>query len=507
MAEEIKKEETTQNPENVRPTKEQVDVVPLIQEGSTVNRLNDIFSKVERGQDMQEAITEVNKPTKPEQKKEEKQPGPAKQDEEVQKTQEETALEKKLKKEEGPADNTEEVTREKLRQENKKKEETPAPQEDDIPAEELQVLPYDKPKTAKRIQALLKKIDAVTQLEASTKSELQARDKKLEELQKQLEAAKSVDPSTNEKIKQQLDELAAFRRLYELEKDPEVKTKFDGRVEVAERSIKDLLQKKGAGEGLLKLIEDEGGWLKFAESTRVIQLKEGQTATAAELADQILQSLPLGDRKAIEAAMVDALNTKRDRERYIEEQKKSAADYFKKKDEEAGKQAEASKKQVEESIKAVEKWQKEVSEKEEFFKEKEVPADATKEQKAAIEEENKVAKQLKSLLKQSLGVKDLDGMLDIVLDSVRYYAANRQIAKLQSENEKLKTELKAKASEVDKVRSASRSTPKGGSIATNASSTTTAPQKVVGLEAAFDAIAKGEKLDRSGNVITANSEE
>src|SRR6185436_18362386 len=106
--------------------------------------------------------------------------------------------------------------------------------------------------------------DTVNAEVAKTKAEAAEKATKLAEYEKKLSEVKTADPATEEKIKTQLDELAMYRRRYELDKDPNVKVKYDQRVEAAEKSIIETLKRRNAGEALLKLINDEGGWAKFS---------------------------------------------------------------------------------------------------------------------------------------------------------------------------------------------------------------------------------------------------
>lgn len=499
---------------NTQPADNSVDVKQTVEvlspDGKTMDRgtsaIASIFDKMEAakndGLDVKDVLSEVSKPKEPS-----RQQIPAKPKEEAvkeQPKQEFSDLDKKLGDMLDKKGEDEEISRGKLRQqaepkkEEKKedKKEEPAKEtakEDEVPEDELTVLPHDKPKTAKRIQALLKKIDAINSESVKTKAEVTEKANKLAELEKKLNEVKTVDPRTDEAIKKQLDELAMYRRRYDLEKDPEINTKFNTRIEQSENSIISSLKARNAGEGLLALIKSEGGWLNFSNSAKQITLADGTVATQAEISERILQALPLGERKAIEAAMVDQINTKRDKDSFFEKEQKTATEYFKNLEEQQKKQAEAQQGQVQEITKKIDGWLKETAEKNEWLKEKPIPEKATPEQKAAIESDNKYTRQLNSLLKKSLQTKDVDESLELVLDSVRYYQERREKTRLADENAKLKADLEKAQSEINKIRSASRSTPKVGSINSGGtSSVSTSSKKPASLEEAFNAIEQGQ---------------
>ncbi len=465
------------------------------------NNLASIFDKIESGQKASDAIEEVmtNQPKS----KDVKQVEVTKEDKKEEKKAEPSDLEQKLNETQKTKDD-EEITRDGLKKaeevkventeekkevvEDKKEEKDP-----DAPADdELQVLPHDKPKTAKRIQALLKKIDQANSVVATTRKEADERAAKLKELEAKLSEVKTVDPKTDEAVNKQLNELAMYRRRYDLEKDPEVKTKYDDRVANLDGQIPAILSKNRAGDGLLKLIAEEGGWLKFSQSNRQVPLDDGKIVPAAELADMIVKALPFADRKAIDSITLEQIQTKRDRERYFKEQETTANEFFKKRDEEAAAGSAAHQKQIKEATDLIQNWEKETVNKTEWLKEKEIPANATPEQKAAIEDDNRYTKQLHSLLKKSLTTKDIPGMLEVVHDSVAYYQQRRENSKLLAENKALKDAVTAKQAELDKFKSSSRTTSRAGSISQAATSATIKEKKPEGLEAALDAILSGK---------------
>lgn len=417
---------------------------------------------------------------------------------------ESSELEKKLqeKQEEKQAAKEEEISRESLRKlteakkEEKKAEDT-TKQDEDISDEELQVLPHDKPKTAKRINALLNKIKQVESREVETKKQAEEKANRLSELEQELSTVKSSNPATDEKVKAQLDELAMYRRRYQLETDPEVQEKFDSRIMSTETSIIDHLKKRGATDDLIKLINKEGGWSMFASSPNTMTLPDEDGGTRqvpmAELAETILNALPLGERKAIEAAMMDQLQTQSAKRLYFEEQTKKANEYFKKQEEESKKASLDQQRQIEEARNTVEKWRTEV-EQSDWLKDKDVSEKASAAEKAAIIEHNRYNSQLRSLLKKAITTTDLNGMLEIVHDSVRYYDERRNTASLRRELDSLRNELQAKQAELDKFKGASRSVPRAGSISSTGPAAVPAEKRPRSLEEAFDRLARGENI-------------
>ena len=160
------------------------------------------------------------------------------------------------------------------------------------------------------------------------------------------------------------------------------------------------------------------------------------------------------------------------------------------KDEEATKGSEEYKRQIKQAEEAIKKWQEKVAIENAFLKEKEIPANASPEQKKEIEEDNNAAKEINEILKKNLNTKDLDGMLNIVLDATKFYHEKREKTKIAAELAKVKAELKAKSDELDKFKSSGKTTPKSGSLTGGGSSSASSKsEKPKTLEEAFDNLA------------------
>lgn len=492
MPEEIKKDD------NVVEKRESVEVLDA--NGGVMTRdtpLADIFQKIEDGKEEGKSAADVIKESKAPKQEESAQPVKKK---EVEEKKPEAKVEE-VKTEVKTKDTLDDaLSRESLRKQQTEvpaevkteEKETEAKTEDSVPDEELQVLPHDKPKTAKRIQALLKKIDQINSEVSKTKQEATEKATKLAELEKKLGEVKTVDPVTEEAVKKQIEELGMFKRRYQLESDPEVKTKFDSRVESAEASITDTLKRRGLADSWITAIKEEGGWNKFADSSRVFSLAEGKTATAQEIAEMVLQNLPLGERKNVEAAMMEQVQTKREKDRFFKEEQEKATEFFKKQDEEVKKQQQSYQASVQELAGKVQVFEKQVLETNDWMKEKEVPGDATAEQKLSIQEDNKYAKQLQGLLKKTLASRDVNESLEVIYDSMRYYNELRNNAKMRAENVRLAQQLAAKQAEIDRYKTGGRTVTKPGSLVGGTVEKVSEKKAPASLEEALAALERGD---------------
>ena len=447
--------------------------------------LSKIFDRIENGETSDEAIKRVMSPKdEPEAKEEPVAEKPAAEE------NQDTAKEEGSEKKQEASDNKTEEVRSDIFQ-KKKDEKKP---EDEVTEEDLRVLPYDKPKTAKRIDALLKKATALQESEALTKKELAARDQKLKDLEEELGKVKTVNPETNEEVKRQLDELSMFRRKYDLENDPEVKQKFDSRIENAENSISEIFKRRGGGDGLANIVSEEGGWLNFTDSNRVIRLVDGTEMTAAEIAEAIKKELPLSERRSIESFELEQIQTRRDRERFFEEETKKANEFFQKKNDLTKKQEEERAKAIEEGSKMINSWREEVKKSNEWLKERDIPSGTPQDKVSEIMEDNKYTKQLNELIDKAIQTTEPKQMLDIVLYSVRLHQERREHAKTQKTLQALQQQLSAKEEQIKKFKIGSTTVSKSGSlVGGGAGAMDVAQSKPKTLEEAFEAISRGER--------------
>lgn len=483
--------------ETIVPT--QVSIETLDSNGKSLpanSNLSAIFDKIESGVDRKDAVREVMS-------KKAAKPAPVKKEEVVTTEGAEVKVAKEIKvtsshpdgeEVKGPASDLNDAlnrSQERKQHEAENKEEIEkSVVEETIPEEELQVLPNDKPKTAKRINALLKIKGELESTIATTKKEVEDKAKAMKELEEKFANVKTVDPKIEEEIQNARKELSMFRRRYDLDKDPSIKEKFDSRIEQSDAAIPEILKRHNAGEAVINLIKEEGGWSKFSKSNRIVTLADGSRVSSAELADQIVEALPFADRKTVDSLTMESISLRRERERFVEAELKQAEEFFKKRDEDMNRGNEDYKKQVKQAEETIKKWQEKVAVDNAFLKEKEVPATASAEEKKSIAEDNAVAKELNEVLKKNLNTKDLEGMLNIVLDATKFYQEKREKTKIATELTKVKAELKAKSDELDNFKKSGRVVPKAGSLTGGGSQppSTKAP-KAQTLEEAFNNLA------------------
>lgn len=212
------------------------------------------------------------------------------------------------------------------------------------------------------------------------------------ELEKKLaEMAQTVgaDPS---KLKQELDELRAFRRSFDVANDPEFKNQFDNKIAEIYESILPVLHESGLAQNVIDEIKKNGGLGAMSPQVLNNLLYNKETGYLTLMKNS---SDPTDVRNAavLERKIESIYDLKHQREQKIHESSKSSSEYF-------AKQQEAQKKQVEtyiqEETQHISALRQAVKTEAEKFGlptgEEQVPDGATAEQKAGIEKRNAIYK-------------------------------------------------------------------------------------------------------------------
>jgi hypothetical protein len=331
--------------------------------------------------------------------------------------------------------------------------------DEEVPEDQRQVLPHDKPETARRIRALLDdKKKLAKELDDARKTALaKPTETNVEEFNKLKEEHAKAN-----------DELLKFRRRYEVDNDETFKKTYDEPVANAESAIETTLKKYQLGDATLKAIKDEGGFAAFSRSTKTftVQQKDPDTqemravqVTAGELARQWLNNIPVADAEFIKQSV--------GKQQMLNEEKKTAVtravdeskQFFEQRQAEAKKQQEAAQAGQAEMAKKYQDWYKTTTESTEWLKDKEIPDNATEVQKKAIAETNAFNKQLRDQL--NTHPKTSEEYYNLRLESAEAHHLRREMGSKDAE-------IKRLAAELARVKGGTRTTPKAGSLLTDA---------------------------------------
>jgi hypothetical protein len=252
------------------------------------------------------------------------------------------------------------------------------------PLDKIELPPHTKPKSAeafntlkqaaKDAQAVLRvQLTEITNREAALKAEVE-----------QLRVKTNQVP---ENITKELEELRKFRLTKDVESDPKFK-ELDGKIRTNTETIYKKLEVAGLSKDHIEKIKELGG----PESVDW---------------EPILPKLPLTTRRFIEATLVENERIRDERDQALEGAK-SNAETFKKEREE---------REVAELVGTANDYLKSIP----WTAEKAIPANATPEQKAAIEADNQIARESSARLKEFLSDRSPSRFAELAVGTVVAY--------------------------------------------------------------------------------------
>lgn len=329
----------------------------------------------------------------------------------------------------------------------------PVDTNEEPPEDERKVLPHDKPATAKRINYFLRENAKLS--------------KELEEARKTATAAptaSNVEEFT--KLKEEhakaTDELLRYRRRYDLDNDAEMKAKYDEPVTHSETAIEETLKKYKLGDETLKAIKDAGGFAAFSRSRQTFPVvkevdgeKQAVQVTASELARGWLNHFDVADAELIRQSVGKQQLLGEEKKQAVNKAVEESKQYFEARQKEQGASQEAAKAHNDKLTARVKELVAAAYEETDWLKDKPIPANASDTQKKEITEYNTFTKQLR------------DGLLKAPTSPEEYIEVTKDAAyshHLRRENGSLADQLKAAQAELARVKGATRTTPKAGSL-------------------------------------------
>jgi hypothetical protein len=225
--------------------------------------------------------------------------------------------------------------------------------------------------------------------EHKARVEAEQRTAKIEaERQAEAERIKDLESKlpTPEQIQRQ-KELEQFHQTFGLENDPALSAPFDQRVVSANQSLEGVMKQLGVPDGTIKFINENGGLYSFRMSnTRMpqnVKNKDGTPMTQGQFYKLYIEpNLSDAQKEEVSDAYTEIRKAHRDKQQAVDHLKSNRGEFLKKR---------------EESVKAAQQdWVDRVGKHSEVVKKsygeaavlKDIPPDATPEQKKAIEAHN-----------------------------------------------------------------------------------------------------------------------
>lgn len=321
----------------------------------------------------------------------------------------------------------------------------------------------DNKALSKRHQARMKFLHAKAKEGDTLRAEV-------EDLRKKAQSASTgLDPKAFEEAQKKLadaeKELLHFRRRYSLDNDKEIKAKYDDVITASETSILEKLKSAGVSEAAINAVKSHGGFENFSRSNTIFNVKskdaDGNEAvrqiTAAELAKNWLDTMPIGDAKYVEAKMIESFNLRDAKKREVEKLTAEAESYFaeqRKAEEQRVKQSEGV---LEQSKAAYNKWATEWTGKQQWLSEQPVnPGDSPEKQQAAKEHNSFVVK-VKQLVNAASSLNSIEDYAALVEGAARSAYLSRELSRARAELEAAKANL-------EKMNKGMKSTQRGGTV-------------------------------------------
>jgi hypothetical protein len=339
--------------------------------------------------------------------------------------------------------------------------------------------PHKSEKANKRFRELYRRMREAEGKHATTAKQIQERETKVAELQKQLDEVSKKSTTVDPDIQKKLDEYQMLKRQHDLENDPQIKEIYDNRISASEEAISGILQ--------ANRIEFKG--MDIKQSSDLIKKEGGFRAFSRkypEITQQILDALNPADLMELQAATGAQNMLETEKKSFIQTEKGKAKEYFEKQAA-AAKEAAANQttpEKIQEVKKAkIETVTKQIFETADIFKDKEIPADASPEEKKRLSEENQFTDELRQTLQSHLDPQNDDEFVDTAVAATLAHKFKREKTALAARVEALEKEL-------DRVKNAGRTTPRGGVLpptATPKDSNKPAPS----FGAALDLVTRG----------------
>jgi hypothetical protein len=271
--------------------------------------------------------------------------------------------------------------------------------EDDKPVDNKQVNELEqKPEESdedweKRIGAIKPKrgasektINAIKEIKKAAHEQREGRklaEKTVKELQQKLDSSETITPER----KKQIEDAIAFRQAFDIENDPEFNEKFTKQIAQGEETVIGMLRSWKLPENAAKYIQDNGGVLRFRTSNELmptsVKSKDGSRMTHAEWWHEKVESnLTAAQKEQLGDELLNLRQVLRTRDSTIKDAQANRGKFIQSRQEEAQKAAKDWENRI---IKHAEKVLPEFGE---FAKKKDIPQNASPEERKTIEEHN-----------------------------------------------------------------------------------------------------------------------
>jgi hypothetical protein len=235
-------------------------------------------------------------------------------------------------------------------------------------------------------------------------------------------------------IPQDYEELKKFRAIFDIKNDPEFKSKYEAPIQSAKESIYGILRKHGAGDEVIKSIEDAGGPDKVADSF---------------WKQSAFQKLPLTDSERLKRGLVDVSELKEKQEAEISHAAEHAEEILTQRETQ-------NKEWYGKEVEQIDTYMEEITKDLPWARFVEPLPNATPEQLKQVEEHNKRVGDLATKFNSALWPTTAQERANVAASAVFSHVLTEQLRTEQAQKNALMDQVKQLTSENNKLKGSSK---------------------------------------------------
>lgn len=236
------------------------------------------------------------------------------------------------------------------------------------------------------------------------------------------------------KVPEDYEELRKFRAIFDIQNDPEFKSKFDAPIASAKENIYKILKANGASDEVIQSIEKAGGPDK---------IDQGWWKTNA------IDRLPLTEAERLKRNLVDVVDLKEKQQFEIENATQNAEQYYARKQEEQVNWYNG-------TVNEIDSYMDEVTKELPWARFQEVPKGATQEQIKQIEQHNAAVGSLAEKFNAALWPTTAQDRANVAAAAVFSHVLTEQLRLEQTSKAKMSEQLKKLTEENNRLKNAGR---------------------------------------------------
>lgn len=236
------------------------------------------------------------------------------------------------------------------------------------------------------------------------------------------------------KVPEDYEELRKFRAIFDIQNDPEFKSKFDAPIASAKENIYKILKANGASDEVIQSIEKAGGPDK---------IDQGWWKTNA------IDRLPLTEAERLKRNLVDVVDLKEKQQFEIENASQNAEQYYAKKHEEQVNWYHG-------TVNEIDTYMDQVTKDLPWARFREVPQGATQDQIQEIERHNAAVGSLAEKFNSALWPTTAQDRANVAAAAVFSHVLTDQLRQEQSAKAKMSEQLKKLTEENNRLKNAGR---------------------------------------------------